>query len=120
MIELTLAAPPTVNTYWRTANRGRGQVTYVSPRGKAYQKSVADAVIDAGLPRIEGRLSVWLGYAAPDRRSRDLDNICKASLDAMQKAGVYDDDSQIDELIVTRLPVKSGGELKVKICNTSS
>lgn len=118
MISLVLPAPPTVNTYWRTTSRGKFQRTYISDRGKKYAKDVAMAVMLAGRPNIEGRLSVKLGYAAPDRRNRDLDNICKASLDAMQKAGVYADDSQIDELIVTRLPVKKGGELLVEICNT--
>jgi len=31
-----------------------------------------------------------------------MDNVLKATLDALQHAGLYDDDSQIDELCVKR------------------
>lgn len=62
------------------------------------------------------RLRVELLVTPPDKRLRDLDNLLKATLDAMQKAAVYDDDSQIDELIVRRQPVRKGeGELCVSL-----
>jgi crossover junction endodeoxyribonuclease RusA len=39
---------------------------------------------------------------APDRRRRDLDNVLKSTLDSLTHAGVWDDDSQIDQLSVER------------------
>jgi crossover junction endodeoxyribonuclease RusA len=38
----------------------------------------------------------------PDRRRRDLDNLLKPTLDALQHGGVYEDDSQVDLLVVRR------------------
>ncbi|MEY4713325.1 MAG: hypothetical protein RIS88_2775 [Pseudomonadota bacterium] len=38
----------------------------------------------------------------PDRRRRDLDNTLKATQDAMTHAGIWDDDSQIDDLRIVR------------------
>ena len=45
----------------------------------------------------------------PDRRRRDLDNLLKCTQDSLAHAGVYEDDSQIDVLVVVRCnPVPSG------------
>jgi len=51
----------------------------------------------------------------PDRRRRDLDNIQKPVLDALEHAGVYEDDSQVDLLITRRGPVSDGGSIRVQI-----
>jgi len=51
----------------------------------------------------------------PDKRKRDLDNICKNLLDSLQKAQIYPDDNQIDLLIIQRKEVVKGGKLHVSI-----
>jgi crossover junction endodeoxyribonuclease RusA len=51
----------------------------------------------------------------PDRRRRDLDNLAKPTLDALEHAGVYEDDSQIDLLIIRRQDVVHGGRLEVSV-----
>jgi crossover junction endodeoxyribonuclease RusA len=51
----------------------------------------------------------------PDRRRRDLDNLAKPTLDALEHAGVYEDDSQIDLLIIRRQDVVRGGSLQVAV-----
>jgi crossover junction endodeoxyribonuclease RusA len=51
----------------------------------------------------------------PDRRRRDLDNLPKAVLDSLAHAGVYEDDSQIDLLIIRRCDPIKGGKLKIRI-----
>jgi crossover junction endodeoxyribonuclease RusA len=51
--------------------------------------------------------------AMPDRRRRDLDNIQKAILDALTHAGVWEDDSQVDDIRVFRARAENG-ELIIK------
>jgi crossover junction endodeoxyribonuclease RusA len=51
----------------------------------------------------------------PDRRRRDLDNIQKPVLDALEHAAVYEDDSQIDLLITRRREVTSPGRIEVRL-----
>jgi crossover junction endodeoxyribonuclease RusA len=51
----------------------------------------------------------------PDRYRRDLDNVCKAMLDALGHAGVYQDDSQIDRLEIVRGAVRAPGAAVVMI-----
>ena len=48
----------------------------------------------------------------PDRRRRDLDNLAKAVLDGMNGV-LYDDDSQIDNLIIRRGEPMPGGLVEV-------
>lgn len=107
-MKLVLPYPPSVNHYWRHA-RGRH---YVSDEGKAYRKAVADV---APRRKLTGRLEVVIDVLPPDRRKRDLDNVLKALLDALAHAGTYEDDSQIDCLLVERGSVTPGGSVEVRI-----
>ena len=99
-MRLTLPFPPSVNTYWRS-NRGR---VHISNAGRAYRAAVIGAVIEQrpGAGFGGARLSVVVEVFPPDKRRRDLDNVLKATLDALEHAGVYDDDGQIDRLVVER------------------
>lgn len=109
---IELPWPPSVNTYWRH-NRGR---THISKAGREYRQSVELAVLIAGGRRnMTGRLSLSMAATPPDKRKRDLDNICKGVLDSLAKSGVYEDDSQIDELIVRRLKPSKPGRLVIEI-----
>jgi crossover junction endodeoxyribonuclease RusA len=91
----------------------------VSAEGRAYRNLIETAkvsIVDAngnvsasllGAKRFEtlaGRLDVRINLTMPDRRRRDLDNAMKPLLDALQHAGVYEDDSQIDRLLIERNP----------------
>lgn len=110
MQELTLPWPPTVNNYYRAVN-GR---SIISAAGRAYRKAVADQVfIQGGARCFAGRLEVTIVAHVPDRRKRDLDNLCKATLDSLTHAGVWLDDEQIDGLSIRRGPI--GGMLKVTV-----
>ena len=48
-------------------------------------------------------------------RRRDLDNIQKPVLDALEHAGVYEDDSQIDLLVTRRRPVTKPGRIEIRL-----
>ncbi len=108
----TLPFPPTLNTYWR---HGRGY-NYISKQGKAFRENVLAAVWQKGKPTpLTGRLTVHILLLPPDRRRRDVDNHAKATLDALQHAGVFADDEQIDDLRIVRGQITTGGSCIVEI-----
>lgn len=75
----------------------------IQQAGRAYQREVCAELVGAGIREpLTGPLAVEVILHAPDRRRRDLDNLGKALLDALTKAGVYWDDSQIDDLRIRR------------------
>lgn len=69
---------------------------------------------DRRLWPLTGRLAVSIRVYPPDKRRRDLDNLMKCLIDALQHAGMYQDDSQIDRLLVTREDL--GGYVEVAVC----
>jgi crossover junction endodeoxyribonuclease RusA len=96
---IVLPWPPSVNRIWRSVNNR----VLLSRDGRSYREHVMREWMSA---RIQGfgksRLAVSIVAHAPDARRRDIDNICKAVLDALQHAGAYNDDSQIDRLSIRR------------------
>jgi crossover junction endodeoxyribonuclease RusA len=111
MVTLTLPWPPSVNHYYRRV----GHATVISKEGRRYRQRVVGEALLAGSPRVEGRLAVRIVASPPDRRRRDLDNLQKSLLDALQHAGVYGDDSQIDRITVERASTSDGGRVVVEI-----
>lgn len=114
---LELPFPPTVNTYWRTAVRGKFATTYVSKKGKQYASDVAVVVRErfGNVEPTSKLLSLKIRVVMPDRRKRDLDNLLKAPLDALTKAGVWVDDSQIEEIYIYKVGVEKPGGFEVTI-----
>ena len=111
MLELTMPWPPSVNKYWRTF-QGR---MIISAEGRSYRKAVADQVmIQRGAKHYEGKLRVVIEAWRPDNRGRDLDNLLKATLDALTHAGVWADDGLIVDLRIYWAD-SIGGMLKVKV-----
>jgi len=73
----------------------------ISNRGIAFQAEVLIACRVNGELRErfgDARLRLSVQCHPPTRRKFDLDNLGKSLQDSLQKAGVYDDDGQIDEL----------------------
>lgn len=111
MIRFELPYPPSINHYYRRV----GPRTLISREGRRYRGDVASALAHLGLQPMDGPLEVWVDVFPPDRRRRDLDNVQKSLLDAMEHAGVYHDDSQIKRLISEMREVTRGGKVVVRI-----
>jgi crossover junction endodeoxyribonuclease RusA len=111
VISLTLPYPPSVNHYWSYA---RGSVR-VSDEGRAYRGLVAAAIASRRYTALRGRLAVTIEAYAPDFRLRDVDNLGKATLDSITHAGLWLDDSQIDDLRIIRKRPEPPGAIVVHI-----
>ncbi len=103
--------PPTVNTYWRHV----GSRVLISEKGKKYKRDIQLLALTWKRPKLLGRLSVHIKAFPPDKRARDLDNLLKVTLDSLQDAGLFENDSQIDEIFIQRKSPLTGGELLIYI-----
>jgi crossover junction endodeoxyribonuclease RusA len=103
-MKITLPYPPSLNSYYRSY---KGRVV-ISSDGKNYRTIVF--ALSRGFSSLGSkRLAVSVFANPPDKRKRDLDNLLKSLLDALEHAGLFDDDSQIDCLKIFRgKPIKDG------------
>ena len=109
-IEINLPYPPTVNTYYRNV-QGK---TLISAKGRQYRRDVATAVmVQCVALGLTGKLRMRAAVMFPDRRKRDIDNLGKALLDSMEKAGVYENDNQIRDYHIIDAGIERGGHVKV-------
>lgn len=104
---IRLDYPPSMNTYWRRA----GHRIYLSAAGRQYKADVAlTCNVQCEMQPLAGRLGVQIELASPNKtRDSDIDNRIKAVLDALEGVA-FENDRQIDQLIVKRLPVDVGGD----------
>jgi crossover junction endodeoxyribonuclease RusA len=111
-ITITLPWPPTVNTYWRR----HGHVIHLSNRGRLYGQQVCRIIQGCLHDRLTEPVGVLIELWPPNRRRWDVDNRAKAVLDALTKANLWRDDSQVRDLrIVDRETIVKGGLCKVTI-----
>lgn len=111
MLTLELPYPPSINHYFRNF-RGR---TVISAAGRAFRTAVCRQLHDARVQPMSGRLAVCVDIFPPDHRRRDVDNVQKALLDALQHGGAFFDDSQIVWLLTQKAEVVPGGKTLVEI-----
>ena len=97
-MKLVLPIPPANNRYYRHA----GGRTYLSGEARRYKSLVAGARLVN--ETITGPVSITISVYARDKRRRDLDGYPKAIFDALTFAKIWNDDSQVDEMRVVRMP----------------
>ena len=108
MIKLTLPFPPTVNHMWGFS----GKRKFLKKEAHEFRRIVQDAAIEANA-KISGRIAIFVALYAPTKRKYDLDNRIKALLDALEHAGVFLNDEQIDFIWVVRREPIQGGMCKI-------
>ena len=108
--EFDLPWPPSVNNYYRHV----GPRVLISREGRRYRRMVTSRL--GGLfPKFTGKVRLALDCYPPDRRRRDLDNLCKSLQDTLQHAGLYEDDSQIKDLrLRMREPAPPDGRVALR------
>jgi crossover junction endodeoxyribonuclease RusA len=106
-----LPYPPTINHYYGTdkrtghkyltdsARRFRDQVALLVNRSEGFGRSRVAILIDVHQPR----------------RSGDIDNRIKPLLDALEHAGAFHNDRQVDDLRIRRSHNIQGGAVDVQI-----
>tara|TARA_R110000787_G_scaffold118840_1_gene229772 strand:+ start:193 stop:573 length:381 start_codon:yes stop_codon:yes gene_type:complete len=111
-IRLELPYPPSVNSYW-LAN---GHRRYISKEGVAFTQAVDFIVKQSGAKSFEEKkVAISVMIHPRSRRKFDLDNTLKAILDALMKAGMYNDDSQIEYIEIARGEAVDGGKAVVHL-----
>lgn len=118
MIELKLPWPPSTNKAWVPTGRAKGKGFRLNPKANFFRLAVKSIVLAAkikGLP-LADNLEVHITLCPPDRRKRDQDNFAgKALLDALTKANVWRDDSQIRRTVIEWGDVQRSGAVVVRI-----
>jgi len=112
MTIIKLPYPPSMNTYWRNF---RGN-TVLSKAGREFKQAVWVCVMEQKIPKFTNkRLEVTMWLYPRSKVVTDLDNRLKAVLDGLEDAGVYDNDGQIDVLMIQRGEQRNGGGVDVMI-----
>lgn len=118
-ILFTLPMPPRVNALYQqptaemVANGVNPKSKWLTDEQRDFRRDVAGIVHIAckGAPPLyPGRLHVWLRLHFSNKRHTDIDGRIKATLDSLEHAKVYKDDSQIDKLTVERVVDPDGQE----------
>ncbi|MCC7419830.1 MAG: RusA family crossover junction endodeoxyribonuclease [Planctomycetaceae bacterium] len=121
-VTISLPWPPSTNHYWGNRiifpRQGKPFVsTYLTARAKEFQNAVEARILHrfGRIRPLDCRLAVTIVANVPDRRTRDLSNLLKATEDALTHCDVWTDDGLIDRITIERGTVKKGGELLVTI-----
>ena len=122
---VTLPFPPSVNAYWRSL----ACLKWVNGVPKPYSRMIlsedarafrSNAILAVRCAKLSGlnldsRLRVEIDLHCPTARKYDVDNFSKGIFDALTHAGLWKDDSQVDDLHVVRKPKFKGGMAIVRI-----
>lgn len=111
--EFSLPFPPSQNTMWATYKGRR----IMSRKGREYRFKASGIMDSLGLAGklLDCPLSVSMTLHPPTLRKYDVDNFCKALLDALTHCEFWKDDSQIVRLLIEKGEKIEGGKVNLII-----
>lgn len=110
--ELELPWMPSVNHYYRHV----GSRVLISRDGRRYRENIISKLKSENIQKHTTKVEIEIELYPPDNRRRDVDNCLKSLLDALAFGGLYNDDSQIYKLIITkREPMPPNGLVFIRI-----
>ena len=110
--EFELPWPPSVNHYYRHV----GPRVLISRDGRRYREVVVEMFRNEKVVAYACPVEITIELYPPDKRRRDVDNSLKCLLDTLTHAGMYEDDSQIKKLTVTKHdPMPPAGMAYIKV-----
>lgn len=116
MVTLELPWPPSVNHYYRHV----GPRVLISREGRNYREVVANRIKAEGIKKLMGDVEVSIHLYPPDKRRRDVDNVLKCLLDTLTAGELYEDDSQIKTLHISKFePMPPDGAVIMSIVDVA-
>lgn len=109
---MILPLPPSINSYYAQYMGRR----ILSKKGRDFKKTVYECCISKNERRFgDARIKLIVIINPADRRKMDISNRIKSLEDALVYAGVIDDDSQVDQIYISRGEIIKGGRCEVSI-----
>ena len=108
---LTIPFPPSVNSYLGVSGHRR----FLTKKSIQFKIDVSYQVRLADVTFGDARLFVTILLYEKDKRIRDIDNTAKLTLDSLVQAGLFNDDSQVDRLLIERREKFKGGKAEIII-----
>lgn len=113
-ITLSLPWPPSVNEYWRAVTFRHVIRMLISKEGREFRRHVCALLWADGSPRFRDDVPLSVEVELyPKMRTADVDNRNKAILDALQYAGLFEDDNQVVHISARRHLREPGKAAKV-------
>lgn len=114
-MKINLTFPTVTGNHYKSLNFARKRV-FVTKSGQRYRLAIkADLMKADAIKRYDVPLSVKMKIVPPDRRRRDIDNICKTLFDALTLAGLWTDDKLIKKLTVEVVEPTKPGYIEMEI-----
>ena len=132
---LMLPLPPSSNAYWDNVLLPKKGLSFPfmassmrsiyanfrtakvpTPESKAYCKTIGELALQRNFRFFTAKpLRMDVLVCPRDRRSIDAHNYTKVLFDALEQAGVYEDDSQIDDSRTRLGPIMPGGRVVISL-----
>lgn len=87
----------------------------IKPVGKRFREAVGWLLLRTQTRFGDARVCMECVLHPPSGRKFDIDNFNKALFDALEHHGIFDDDAQISQLLLTKGAVVSSGFVEIRI-----